>query len=214
MLQVRALPDRIYEVLREQIVTGDLSGDTAVRQDALASTLGVSKIPLREALTRLHQDGLVTRIPNRGWFVAPLSLAEAEEIYALRLSLEPAAAARACAHATADSRAAVESAYAALMADDDPGLAAVARRNREFHLALVSDAATPLTVQLLERLSLLAERYVLQHLRPEGRSDRARREHTALQDAWLAGAADAVAELLQAHIAQTREDLCRQLARD
>ena len=212
MLEVRALPDRIYEVLREQIVTGDLSGDTAVRQDSLASTLGVSKIPVREALTRLHQDGLVTRIPNRGWFVAPLSLAEAEEIYALRLSLEPAAAAHACAHATTGSRAAVESAYAALMAEDDPGLAAMARRNREFHLALVSDTARPLTLQLLERLALLAERYVLQHLRPEGRGDRARREHAALRDAWLAGSAEAVATLLQAHIAQTRQDLRRQLA--
>jgi DNA-binding GntR family transcriptional regulator len=212
MLEVRALPDRIYEVLREQIVTGDLSGDTAVRQDSLASTLGVSKIPVREALTRLHQDGLVTRIPNRGWFVAPLSLQEAEEIYALRLSLEPAAAARACMSATPSRRAAVESAYASLTATADLGLASIAKRNREFHLALVNDPARPLTVQLLERLSLLAERYVLQHLRPEGRGDRARREHTALHAAWLAGSADSVAELLQAHITQTREDLRKQLS--
>ena len=50
---VRTLSEQVFEIVREQIVTGKLVGDTPIRQDALASELGVSKIPLREALARL-----------------------------------------------------------------------------------------------------------------------------------------------------------------
>src|SRR3546814_19363793 len=72
---------------------GKLRTDTPIRQDALAAELGVSKIPVREALARLEQEGLMTSHPNRGYLVRPMSAAEADEIYALRLALEPAAAA-------------------------------------------------------------------------------------------------------------------------
>jgi DNA-binding GntR family transcriptional regulator len=210
-LAIRALSDRIYDVLRERIVAGEL-GERAVRQDALAQELGVSKIPVREALSRLAQDGLLTRIPNRGWFVCPLSMAEADEIYALRLAIEPLAAAHACAVATPAEREAVRHAYAALEDATRSGLSALARHNREFHLALVTAATQPLTRRLIEQLALLAERYVAQHLRPHGRSDRARGEHAALLAAWIAGDRTQVATLLATHIGATLDDLRQQLS--
>ncbi|MEI6459890.1 MAG: GntR family transcriptional regulator [Pseudomonadota bacterium] len=209
---VESLSDRVYARLREQIVAGDRSAQSPVRQDAVASDLGVSKIPVREALSRLAQDGLVVRLPNRGWFVRPLSMAEAEEVYALRLALEPQAAARACRVAQAPERACVEAAYTRLLAARDLTLSVTAVRNREFHLALVDETDRPLTRQLLERLALLAERYVVQHLRPAGRNDRARHEHAALLRAWLGGDATAVATQLQAHLEGTLADLRRQLS--
>jgi hypothetical protein len=212
-LAIRALSDRIYDVLRERIVAGEL-GERAVRQDALAQELGVSKIPVREALSRLAQDGLLTRIPNRGWFVCPLSMAEADEIYALRLAIEPQAAAQACAVATPAEREAVRLAYLALEEATRSGLSALARHNRAFHLALVAAAAQPLTRKLIEQLALLAERYVAQHLRPHGRSERARAEHAALHAAWIASDRRQVEKLLTAHIGGTLEDLRQQLSGD
>ena len=209
-LAIRALSDRVYEVLRERLVAGEL-GERAVRQDALAQELGVSKIPVREALSRLAQDGLLMRIPNRGWFVCPLSMGEAEEIYALRLAIEPQAAAQACESATAAEREAVKSAYKALEAATRSDLSALARHNREFHLALATTETQPLTRRLIEQLALLAERYVAQHLRPHGRSDRARAEHAALHAAWIAGDSTQVATLLTAHIGGTLDDLRQQL---
>ena len=98
-LEIRSLSDRLVEVLRDFILSGAIESELPIRQDALAAELRVSKIPLREALARLEQDGLVVSQPNRGFFVRPMSPEEAEEIYALRLKLEPDAAAQACLQA-------------------------------------------------------------------------------------------------------------------
>ena len=98
-LEIRTLSDRLVEVLRDFILSGAIEPDFPIRQDSLAAELRVSKIPLREALARLEQDGLVISQPNRGFFVRPMSPEEAEEIYALRLKLEPDAVAAKLVHA-------------------------------------------------------------------------------------------------------------------
>ena len=90
-----ARADQIVDLIRARIVSGAIGPDEAVRQDALAAELGISKIPLREALCRLEQDGLIRSIANRGFFAAPMTRQDAEEIFALRLKLEPGAAAAA-----------------------------------------------------------------------------------------------------------------------
>lgn len=188
-------------------MAGQLPMDEPVRQDALATELGVSKIPLREALARLEQDGLLFSQANRGWFVRPMSMGEAEEIYDLRLAIEPAAAARASQTASEDERNTARQAFAALDAAARDDLSAVAKCNREFHTALVRPCHRMLTAQLSERLEILAERYVLAHLEPAGREDRAHLEHRILLDTWLAGDADQVRSLLVHHLSSTLDDL-------
>ncbi len=108
------LADQIYALVRERIVNGDLSGEAAIRQDALAAELGVSKIPVREAFARLEQDGLIVSKANRGFFVSPLSAAEAYDVFDLRLKLEPPAVAEAVRRATAAGREEARRALAAL----------------------------------------------------------------------------------------------------
>jgi DNA-binding GntR family transcriptional regulator len=204
---VRTLAERIFEVIRERIVEGKLPDREPVRQDALAAELGVSKIPLREALARLEHEGLLTSQANRGWFVRPMSADQAEEIYLLRLATEPVAAAFSCGRATDEDKQAAIKAFERLDAAAHDNLNDVAVRNREFHVALVRPGGRLLTTQLVERLEVLAERYVLAHLEPAGRGDRAHEEHQALLDAWLAGQADTVQALLTQHIASTLDDL-------
>jgi len=209
---VRTLSERIFEVIRERIIEGKLPDREPVRQDALAAELGVSKIPLREALARLEHEGLLTSQANRGWFVRPMSADQAEEIYLLRLAIEPAAAAFACGRASDEEKQAAADAFQLLDAAANDDLNAVAGRNREFHVSLVRPGGRLLTTQLVERLEVLAERYVLAHLEPAGRGDRAHLEHQALLDAWLAGNGEEVQALLNSHIASTLDDLRAQLA--
>lgn len=204
---VRTLSERIFDVIRERIVEGKLPVMEPVRQDALAAELGVSKIPLREALARLEHEGLLTSQANRGWFVRPMSSDQAEEIYQLRLAIEPAAAAYASTLADEDDKQAATRAFEVLDAAASTNLNDVAVRNREFHVALVRPAKRLLTTQLVERLEVLAERYVLAHLEPAGRGDRAHTEHRDLLDAWIAGEATKVQSLLTQHIASTLDDL-------
>lgn len=204
---VRTLSEQVFEIVREQIVTGKLAGHTAIRQDALATELGVSKIPLREALARLEQEGLLTSQANRGYLVQPMSADEADDIFALRLSIEPGAAAYASTIANDEDRAIATLAFEELDSAASERLAEVAIRNRVFHTALVRPGRRLLTTQLVERLTILAERYVVAHLQPAGREDRAHLEHRQLLDAWLARDDARMATLLGSHIQSTLTDL-------
>ncbi len=204
---VHNVSDLVYTAVRDRILTGDIAPETPVRQDALAAELGVSKIPLREALTRLEQDGLVSSMPNRGYVVRPMSASEAEEVFALRLRLEPETTAAAAINASPQQRQSVIAALQALEAEQDIAGPHVAVLNREFHLAMMRPSERYVTVQLLERLHLLAERYVRAHLEPQGRDRRARAEHSGLLKAWLAGDAVSVRKQVEGHINGTLADL-------
>lgn len=208
---VRTLSDRVFEVVREQILKGRLRNGEPIRQDALANELGISKIPLREALARLEQEGLLINHPNRGYYVQAMSRDQVDEIYALRLSIEPPAAAYASQVATDEDRTHATQAFTALDTAAHSNLADVAVRNREFHIALVEPGRKVLTTQLVERLAVLAERYVIAHLAPAGRDARAHIEHRALFNAWLERDKRKVEKLLKEHIQGTLKDLRAQL---
>jgi DNA-binding GntR family transcriptional regulator len=207
---VRTLSERVFEIVRERIVAGRLPVSAAIRQDALAAELGISKIPLREALARLEQEGLLTSHANRGYFVRPMSTDQAEEIYALRLAIEPAAAAYAATVAQDADRAAVTDAFVRLDNAAHDNLVEVAVRNRDFHVALVRPGQRLLTTQLVERLAVLSERYVIAHLEPAERESRAHREHSDLLNAFLARDSATLETLLVRHIGATLDDLREQ----
>ena len=201
----------LAEQLRQRILSGAAEPGQPIRQDTLAAELGVSKIPLREALARLEEEGLLRSELNRGWFVTPLTAAEAREVYALRLTLEPGSAAGAAARASLRDQAEAIVALEALEAATTSHGREVGALNRAFHLALVRPAAQPLTFDIIQRLHVISERYVRKHLEPQGRDARANDEHRALIEAWLARDEKTVTKLLLAHIGQTLDDLENQL---
>lgn len=210
-LVVQTLSEQIFSLVRDRIISGSLPVDVAIRQDALAAELGVSKIPLREALVRLEQEGLLTSHANRGFFVRPMTAAEAEEVYALRLKIEPEAVGDAAKLATPNDHRIAREALEALdraAAEDDK--TEVGKLNRAFHLALVRPIGKQVTLQIVERLNIIGERYVSKHLEPAGRDDRAHQEHTTLFNLWTSGKAEEVAALMHSHIAGTLDDLRKQ----
>ncbi len=208
---VRTLSDQAFEIVRERIVAGAIRAGAPIRQDALAADLGVSKIPLREALGRLEQEGLILGHANRGYAVRPLSAEQADEIYALRLAIEPAAAAAGAVHADTAARDEAHAALAALEDARDSNPSEIAVRHRRFHTALVRPANRLLTLQLVERLAMLAERYVIAHLEPAGRYARADREHRDLLEAWSAADGARVERRMIRHLEMTRSDLQAEL---
>lgn len=213
-LVVRTLSDQLVELVRDRILSGAVEPDRPIRQDALAGELGVSKIPLREALGRLEQEGLLRSRANRGWYVPPMSTAELEEVYALRLKLEPPELAEAARRAGPDDHRAAREALARLepaVAEHSESSGAL---NRAFHLALIVPARRPVTASILERLHVLGDRYVRKHLEPLGRDARANEEHRLLLERWAAGDGAGAAELARIHIERTLADLRRQLEGD
>lgn len=206
-LDIRNLSDRLVEVVRDFILSGAIGSDLPIRQDALAAELRVSKIPLREALARLEQDGLVISHPNRGFFVRPMSPEEAEEIYALRLKLEPDAAAHASLLASDADRERAREALALFDIDAAAQKPTVGALNRAFHIALVQPGGQKITTNTVARLHVLADRYVRKHLEPKGRFVHAEAEHHEILDAWLSKRDAKVRKLITEHLEHTLRDL-------
>jgi DNA-binding GntR family transcriptional regulator len=211
MITARTLSSQLVEVVRERILNGEALPDTIIRQDTLAKELGVSKIPLREALTRLEQEGLVRSRTNHGYYVCGMSLEEAEEVYALRLQLEPVMIAQAIQQAQTSDHLLARTAFTALAHEIEAHGKNIGTLNRVFHLALIAPCRQKITCTFLERLHILGERYVRKHLEPYGRHTRANIEHRKILNAWIKKNTKEAVKLTQQHIRTTLEDLRHQL---
>ena len=86
------LSQSAYLRLKEEIVTCELEPGLQVTESALAARLGISKAPLRSALARLVQDGLIIPLPRQGYRITPVTIRDADELFAMRFILEPPAA--------------------------------------------------------------------------------------------------------------------------
>jgi DNA-binding GntR family transcriptional regulator len=87
-LNRNVLTDQLYLIFKEQIVSHMMSAGDKINIDELARKLGVSNIPIREALSRLVSEGFVRNIPFKGMFVAEMNLKEIDEIFEIRYYLE------------------------------------------------------------------------------------------------------------------------------
>src|SRR4051812_24772547 len=125
------------EGLRRALIGGELGPGDRVRQEELAEAMGISLSPVREALAVLEQEGQVTYLPRRGYFVTELDVGQVREIYELRDVLEERAARRALPLLEADGMrrlelAARDCADAAAAGD----VAAELEANRRLHFAI------------------------------------------------------------------------------
>jgi DNA-binding GntR family transcriptional regulator len=205
---VQSMTSQLIVRFRDRILSGTYAPGSALRQDSLAAEFGTSKIPVREALVQLQSEGLVDIFPNRGFQVRPLAGAELDEVFRLRLQIEPTAVAQGAKLASAaDHHAAINALKQLNEATAAGEFASSGRLNRAFHLLLIVPRLQPVAAEILSRLHTLAQRYVQAHLRPEGRAKRATREHAALLKAWRLGKSQQARVLMHSHIKSTREDL-------
>jgi DNA-binding GntR family transcriptional regulator len=194
----RSAPELALVVLREAILCGRLPAGSALRQDELAAGLGVSKIPVREALRRLEGDGLVEFQLNRGAVVAALSLAEARELGEMRVALETMAL-----RAALGSLGAGDLRRAGSLVEELDWAADVAgwsRLNRELHLTLYGPAGRPQLLATIHGLHLRADRYMRLVLGAAGHQPRSQEEHRALLGACAARDVEGALAILTAHI--------------
>lgn len=172
--------ESVARTLRRLILNGTLPGGSALRQEDLAKRLGVSRMPLREALLKLEAEGLVETQPRRGVVVTMLSAEDFEEILEMRFSLESLAVTKAAERFTpADTKAVMEIvdlAEAQLKKSAEPDLSAEFESrwgdlNWEFHKRLYKPANKPRLLGVIENLHQLFARHLRVRIATAGGSD-------------------------------------------
>ena len=159
----RTLIERSYERLRDDIVEGRLGPGEKLRVEHLKARYGVGAGTLREAITRLVSDALVVAEGQRGFRVAPMTLADLEDLTRLRLHIEIDALRQSIRHGDAAWRARLQRAYDALTAVEQPLRPELRARwevlNERFHEALIGACDSPWTMKVLRLLGRHSERY-------------------------------------------------------
>lgn len=196
------------EALRTHILRGHYPEGVALRQDALAKQLGVSRIPIREALRQLEAEGLVTFAPHRGAVVSGLSLEEIDEVFALRADVETTLLRRAIPHLREPDFERTDEIlvrYERALRHGD--VAVWGELNWQFHSTLYVPAGRPVTLGLMERLHNHADRYVRVQLAVTHWQSRASQEHRAIAAAARRRDVRRACALLRQHILSAGQSL-------
>ena len=160
------LSDEAAEAVRKMIVDGTLPAGARINEVHLARRLGISRTPLREALSGLEQEGALGNVPRIGWFVRPLSLDELRQIYPIRPLLDPEALRR--AGLPSPARLARLRALNARIGGARDADAAIALDD-EWHRLLIADCPNRVLLGLIDRFIARTRRYELAFMR-EGRN--------------------------------------------
>jgi DNA-binding GntR family transcriptional regulator len=190
-------PERAAAALRVAILEGELLPGQRVNQETWAARAGVSLIPAREALRALAGEGLVTYRPRRGYVVTELDLADLEEVYRLRRSLEAEALRRGVPLAGEAELA--ELAAAAEECRTAPDTAARLAANRRFHELLHGLAGSRPLLRLIGLLWDSTEAYRALYYALPGEAAEADRAHAAILAAVADRDAERVVALEDAH---------------
>lgn len=194
----------IAAALEAEIVSGALMPGSALRQETLARRFGVSRMPVRDALSRLEARGLVRTRPNRGAVVAPIDPDDLVELYEMRIAAETLALRKAVprlGNLAIDAAAAVQDEMEAARTP------AFARLNARFHGTLYAAAGMPRLLAHIADLARLSERYLNVAIDALDYAGVSHGEHRALIDACYRREEAAAAAILERHIRAAGERL-------
>ncbi len=202
------LSSRIYELLKEDILRGKVSSGDHLSESQLALELGVSRIPVREAISRLAQEGIVEVLPRRGAFVADLSEEQIIELYDVREVLEGLAARLAAERVTGEV---IEQMKNYFKSQEVPSK----KKNFKdysiavfsFHKLLVQTSRNERLVSIMNGLFDQIRLLQLKSVTLSGPGDRPLREHRAIIESLERHDPDLAEKLTRGHIRNVKSDV-------
>ncbi|WIY03151.1 GntR family transcriptional regulator [Amycolatopsis mongoliensis] len=210
----QVLADGVYEQIRALIMNDGIEPGARVNIDEIARELGVSGTPVREALARLESEELVSRLPLRGYRVTELlDRKEVDDMYALRLLLEPPSAALAAAAMSDENVAALEAELAtcpAAPADDAySDYKALTAHDARLHELILHMAGNAAVEQAFARTHCHLHFFRLNYNQPFG--EQTISEHRVIVAALVAGNAAAARKAMTDHLEVARDRLLSRL---
>ncbi len=213
-LKRRRLVDDATQSLRDAILSGRLQAGARLRQLDLAAGLGISRTPIRDALGRLEQEGLIELLPHGGVRVTPLDAEQAVELYDLREVLDGLAARLAAGRADQATLGKLEQALGRMAkcverGDPSPWF----RAHVAFHEEIVRAADNRPLSRLASVVRLSIRQFHPLLLKTERRLEEAYREHRGIFEAIGARDGEAAERLARAHITNAKEIVLKVMAR-
>ncbi|MBV8600209.1 MAG: GntR family transcriptional regulator [Candidatus Eremiobacteraeota bacterium] len=204
--------NRATETIRNAILSGELAAGQTIRQEVLATSLGISRVPLREALRQLEGEGFVSSAPHRGVVVVDLSLDDLREISEVRLALETHVLRLAI---PAHDAASLKRAQAAIDAIDEASdaLERWGELNWRFHEALYLPANRPRTLELIRTYHAHSERYLRIHISVLKYKEKGQQEHRQLLRAVRERNVAKTIELMGKHVTNVDDMITKYLAK-
>lgn len=195
--------DRAYSLLREAIIEGEYPPGSPLRHNELTKALGVSLIPIREAIRRLEVERLVDSIPNKGARVAPISIEDVSDVYQTRIALETEALRRAWPNLTPevlDEISMVRESMVERVRRDDETFYDLHRR---VHFEIYEASHSPWLVHLIEIVWSHTERYRRAAAKLDSFVDEGSDLHGKILDAIRAGDPEAAEAALRNDLERT-----------
>jgi DNA-binding GntR family transcriptional regulator len=196
--------DEVYRTLKSQIQTGQLAPGAHLVEDTLSAQYGVSRTPIRNALRRLGEDGLVMVEPNRGAFVASWTSDDTAEVMSIRAMLESHAAALAAERRTPEQLARMleicESMEECERARPDDFRDELAHQNHDFHLTILESSASPRLYNITANLTRAPLMVGSFQFYDDHQLKRSLNEHRELVGAIEASDAAAARAIMEAHL--------------
>ena len=196
-----SLEEMVFSKLEEEILSGELTRGTALGEIALSKRLGVSRTPVRGALHRLAEEGLVEILPNRGATVIGINIDDLVDIYNIRERLEGLASALAAKRATVDEISrlteAVELADFYISKNDTEHIKEL---DTVFHSIIYSASGSRFLSRTLSELHRKIKSYRKRSLSVPGRLEKTAVEHREILEAIKRGDAEEADRLTSSHI--------------
>ncbi|MDT0202482.1 GntR family transcriptional regulator [Nocardioides sp. AE5] len=190
----------VAEELRRAIASGELPPGTQILQERVAEQLGVSRVPVREALKRLEGEGRISYTPHQGYFVSKLDISELLEVYMIRNLLEAEAVRRSLPHLTEDDHVELQEGILAVEeANRKDDLTELTAANRRFHFALIEPCGMPRLIRIIKGLWDTTDPYRSLYFTDARSRDAVDSEHRQILKAILSGDTDQVISLLAEH---------------
>ena len=210
LIQKRPLKEDIFDILHEKIISGAYKPGDWLRQEDIATQLGVSMTPVRECLDMLVSAGLAERVPYRGVRVREMSTKDVVEAYGLRLVLEAVISQEAAKNITPEQVARLERMLAEMKKHDTlQEVSSERKSSREFHSAIAEATKNDLLIKLYEVVSNAFPDWLLYEalfrhpeLIAESMSS-TYEEHVAIVEALKKGDADQAAQNAIVHVMES-----------
>jgi DNA-binding GntR family transcriptional regulator len=211
VLEGRPTAQLIADHLREQIVQGVFRPGQQINESVLAGQLRTSRGPLREALQRLAQEGILVSMRNRGVFVPEMSIDDIKEIYAVREAVETAAARTLLAAGEEQINLTCQSLKETLaeMAKqvELSDWQAISRLDMQFHISFVKATGNSRLIRIYDTLAAESRMCIINLEVSYPRVDDLVQEHQSILDLLEAGDSDGLQRAISHHMQKAVEDL-------